>query len=72
MQKEVLTVRILPTIKTKLLTEADKGNTTISRLVSKILIDHYEQNKNTKPNKQVREVTKPSNMPRATPKRRFN
>lgn len=71
MQKEVLTVRILPTIKSKLIHEADKGNTTISRLASKILNDYYEQNKNVKSNKQVREVTKPSNMQGGTPKRRF-
>lgn len=71
MQKEVLTVRILPTIKTKLINEADKGNTTISRLASKILNDYYEQNKNIKSNKQVREVTKPSSMQGGTPKRRF-
>ena len=61
MQKEVLAVRILPTIKSKLLTEADEGNTTISRLVSKILINHYAKDKNTIENKQVRATVKSSN-----------
>jgi hypothetical protein len=60
MQKEVLAVRILPTIKSKLLTEADQGNTTISRLVSKILINHYAKDKNTIENKQVRKAIKSS------------
>ena len=72
MQKEVLTVRILPTIKTKLINEADKGNTTISRVASKILNDYYEQNKNTKPIKQVRTSAKPSSLPGGTSKRRPN
>lgn len=70
-QKSVLNLRLPIGVKSYLQNEADKGNTTISRLASKILNDYYEQNKNVKSNKQVREVTKPSSMQRATPKRRF-
>lgn len=58
MQKEVLAVRILPTIKIKLLNEAEESNTTISRLVSKILIKYYAKDKNTIENKQVRTTVK--------------
>jgi hypothetical protein len=61
-QKDVLTLRILPTIKSKLLTEADQGNTTISRLVSKILINHYAKDENTIENKQVRKAIKSSSI----------
>lgn len=60
MQKEVLAVRILPTIKIKLLNEAEESNTTISRLVSKILIKYYAKDKNTIENKQVRTTVKSS------------
>ena len=52
--KDLITVRVLPETKTQLLTEADLGNTTLSRVASKILTQYYEQNKNTKPNKQAR------------------
>jgi hypothetical protein len=60
MQKEVLAVRILPTIKIKLLNEAEESNTTISRLVSKILIKYYAKDENTIENKQVRKAIKSS------------
>lgn len=60
MQKEVLAVRVLPTIKIKLLNEAEESNTTISRLVSKILIKYYAKDKNTIENKQVRTTVKSS------------
>jgi hypothetical protein len=60
MQKEVLAVRILPMIKIKLLNEAEESNTTISRLVSKILIKYYAKDQNTIENKQVRKTVKSS------------
>ena len=59
-QKDVLALRILPTIKIKLLNEAEESNTTISRLVSKILINHYAKDENTIENKQVRKAIKSS------------
>lgn len=62
MQKEVLAVRVLPTIKIKLLNEAEESNTTISRLVSKILIKYYAKDKNTIENKQARKTVKSSSI----------
>jgi hypothetical protein len=51
--KDLITVRVLPETKTQLLTEADLGNTTLSRVASKILTQYYEQNKNVKSSKQT-------------------
>lgn len=72
MQKEIITLRVSPETKNKLVKEASKNQRTISFLANQILTNHYEQDQNTKPNKQIREVTKSSSMPRATSKRRFN
>ena len=68
--KDLITVSVLPEIKTQLLTEADLGNTTLSRVASKILTQYYEQNKNTKPNKQARASIKSSDRTRSNTKGR--
>jgi hypothetical protein len=68
--KDLITVRVLPETKTQLLTEADIGNTTLSRVASKILTQHYEQNKNTKPSKQARASIKSSDRARSNTKGR--
>ena len=58
--KDLITVRVLPETKTQLLTEADLGNTTLSRVASKILTQYYEQDKNVKSSKQTRASIKSS------------
>jgi hypothetical protein len=58
--KDLITVRVLPETKTQLITEADLGNTTLSRVASKILTQYYEQNKNVKSSKQTRASIKSS------------
>jgi len=69
--KDLITVRVLPETKTQLLTEADLGNTTLSRVASKILTQYYEQNKNVKSSKQTRASIKSSRIEGGNPKRRF-
>ena len=66
--KDLITVRVLPETKTQLITEADLGNTTLSRVASKILTQHYEQDKNTKPSKQARASIKSSSRKGTNPK----
>lgn len=58
--KDLITVRVLPETKAQLLTEADLGNTTLSRVASKILTQYYEQSKNVKSSKQTRTPIKSS------------
>ncbi len=60
--KDLITVRVLPETKAQLLTEADLGNTTLSRVASKILTQYYEQNKNVKSSKQTRKAIKSSRI----------
>ena len=60
--KDLITVRVLPETKTQLITEADLGNTTLSRVASKILTQYYEQNKNVKSSKQTRKAIKSSRI----------
>jgi hypothetical protein len=68
--KDLITVRVLPETKTQLLTEADLGNTTLSRVASKILTQYYEQNKNVKSSKQTRASIKSSHSKGGNPKGR--
>lgn len=60
--KDLITVRVLPETKAQLLTEADLGNTTLSRVASKILTQYYEQSKNVKSSKQTRKAIKSSRI----------
>lgn len=68
--KDLITVRVLPETKAQLLTEADLGNTTLSRVASKILTQYYEQNKNVKSSKQTRASIKSSDRTRSNTKGR--
>ena len=68
--KDLITVRVLPETKAQLLTEADLGNTTLSRVASKILTQYYEQNKNVKSSKQTRTPIKSSSRTGSNPKGR--
>lgn len=70
MQKEIITIRVPHSIKTKLISEATKWNTTVSRVASKILTEHYEKTTNTKQDKHAIVTTKQISNKGNSPKRR--